>query len=134
MTNTPAHYHINTLRNRDRYSNGFNPDELQSTEASLDEIMYEIDGTPAYVIDDVEDRDGQYENSAAFMSSFLDQNLLEAEKIHDSEETYGFIATKPREEGGYSVETNQAVLQRTPLEVALVFEVAGKDQYDIKIE
>lgn len=68
------------------------------------------------------------------MSDFLDQNLLEAEKIHDEEENYGFIATKPREEGGYSVETNQAVLHRTFLEVALVFEVAGTDQYDIKIE
>lgn len=134
MTETPTDYHINTLTNRDRYRNGFNPEELQSTESSIDEILYELDGTPTHVIDDVKDRDGKYENSAAFMSDFLEQKFLGAEKIHDEDEIYGFVAARPRDEGGFTVETDQAVLQRTSLEVALIFEVAGKDQYDIKIE
>jgi hypothetical protein len=134
MTKKLTDYYINTLTNSDRYGNGFNPGELQHTDSSIDELMYELDGTPADVEDDVKERDGQYENSAAFMSDFLDQNLFSADKVHDEEEIYGFIATKPREGESFTVGTDQAVLQRTPLEVALVFEVAGEQQYDIKIE
>lgn len=134
MTEKLTDHYINTLTNRDRYGNGSKPEDLQQTESSIDELMYELDGTPADVEDDVKERDGLYENSASFMSDFLNQNLFSADKIHDEEKTYGFIATRPRDEEGLTVETDQAVLQRTPLEVALIYEVTGEDQYDIKIE
>lgn len=133
MVNDPASYHINTLLNNERYDTGLDENELEVVESTADEMLYALDGTSASVVDDFADRDGTYENSAAFMSKAFEQQP-DVEKIQSPEGSHGFVAAYKHRDQEEAMTQGPVTLARMPMEVALVFDVAGKDQYDIKIE
>lgn len=131
----PESYHISTLLNNDRYDVFDSENEINSTESSIDELMYELDDNQAVVIDDITERDGRYENAAAFISEEYESTLDEVTKIEGKNNLYGFIiedklwghAEKKQDiPHGWSAEV--------PVSTAFIFDSPEEGQYDIKLE
>lgn len=136
MTQTPSNpfdYHISTLLQRDeRYGVEASRDEFDVIETDEDEMVYILDGETASVVDELGDRDGLYDNAAAFVTGNFDSQDPLVHRIDSSEGNHGFVAIYPDMEQAVSMVEENVMVAQIPAETALIFD--ADTQYDIKIE
>jgi hypothetical protein len=130
---TPANYHMNTLVKRDRYS----PEdisELEQKQTSVDELAYLLDEESASVVDDSEDRDGTYDNAAAFLEDELGRPDRIQKVLDDEGQIQGFVARYEDRENAAEISSLHQSVARIPEKMAFIFKPKQQNQYDIKIE
>lgn len=136
MTQSPSNpfdYHISTLLERDdRYAVEASRDEFEAVETTADEMVYMLDGKKASVVDDVDGRDGLYDNASAFLTENFDNQNPMVQRIDSSEDTHGYIAVYPDMENAATTQDQETVVAHVPASVAFIFD--AQTQYDIKIE
>ena len=132
VNSNPFDYHISTLLERDRYGVEASREDFDVETTGEDEMVYILDGKQASVVDDLGDRDGLYDNAAAFMTDSFNSQDPVVHRINSSEGTHGFVAMYPDMEEATAVTQDNVMVAQIPAEIALIFD--ADTQYDIKIE
>jgi hypothetical protein len=113
----------------------FERNELKLDETvTIDGLAYFLDDTPCSVEDRVEDRDGRYDNSAAFICNKLGEEPDTLVEFTDENNSYGFLALYAQKDKAAIMDTGEFQTARIPIEEVSVFPYEDQEEVDILIE
>jgi|APHM01.1.fsa_nt_gi hypothetical protein len=124
-------YFESTVESRYRYPE---PDGIEVREYPAEDMMFDMDETPASVVY-ADESSGRAENSAAFITQEYGEPINCYEFL-DGDESLGYLAIVEDPDGRELADmiSEELKIPTVPGKAVFAFSPEGLDQYDIKIE